>query len=293
MPTDLILWERLPQETRNALWKAAQLADAPLPPAAVTGSPKPAGKLFARAVADGFAQLSPHPIWGQSLQLSVQARAGIRSGGFGVGGYQLDLLGDLTASVAGYYYSYFLTDLKQMRQSAAELEPHLDIVAELARRLELWEELAHLLHRRALFVAWDGKDAARAARYAAESVQSFRKTGRGYPHPGVLALLLTGWAHFLEEIGDLRHALEALLEAEDLIVGQVGAGSLEPYLVYCQLAHVCREAGDEEGAEDAAEEAKAIAARLGGSAERKRNLEEQLESPRAWAFWHAEGYAGL
>ncbi len=293
MPTDPILWERLPQETKNALWKAAQLADAPLPPTVVTGSTKPADALFAPAVKNGLAELSRHPIWGQSLRLSPQARAGIRSGGFVVGGHQLDLLGDLATSMAGYYYSHFLTDPKQMRQSAAELEPHLDIVAELARRLELWEELAHLLHRRALYIAWHGKETARAARYAAESVQAFRKTGRGRPHPGVLALLLTGWAHFLEQIGDLRHAMEALLEAEDLIVGQTGAGSLEPFLVYCQLAHVYREAGDEDGASDAADEAKTIAAKLGGSAERKQNLAEQLESPRAWAFWHAEGYAGL
>jgi hypothetical protein len=293
MPTDPILWEKLPQETKNALWKAAQLADAPLPPAVVTGSPGPANKLFSRAVANGLAELSFHPIWGQSLRLSAQARAGIRSGGYTVGGYQLDLLGDLTASMVGYYYSYFLADPRLMRQSAAELEPHLDIVAELARRLEMWEELAHLLHRRALYVAWEGGDAAQAARYAAESVQAFRKTSRGNPHPGVLALLLTGWAHFLERIGNLRHAVEALLEAEDLIVGQVGAGSIQPFLVYCQLAHVYREAGDEDGAEDAADEARTIAAKLGGSAEQRRNLAQQLQSPRAWAFWDAEGYAGL
>ena len=293
MPTDPILWERLPQDAKNALWKAAQLADAPLPATVVTGSTGRADELLARAVENGLAQLSPHLLWGQSLRLSTQARAGIRSGAFGVGGYQLDLLGDLTTSMVGYYYSYFLTDPPLMRRSAAELEPHLDIVAELARRIELWEELAHLLHRRALYTAWDGGDAARAARYAAESVQAFRKTGRGTPHPGVLALLLTGWAHFLEQIGDLRHAQEALLEAEDLIVGQVGAGALEPYLVYCQLAHVCRKAGDEDGAADAADEARSIAARLDGSAERKRRLARQLQSPRAWAFWHAEGYAGL
>ena len=36
-------------------------------------------------------------------------------------------------------------------------DPHELAVAELARRLELWEELAHLLHRRALYIAWDGK----------------------------------------------------------------------------------------------------------------------------------------
>src|SRR5512146_2389622 len=101
MPTDPILWERLPQETKHALWKAAQLADAPLPPAVVTGSSQPADELFARAVANGLAELKPHPIWGQSLRLSMQARAGIRSGGFGVGGYQLDLLGDLTTSMVG------------------------------------------------------------------------------------------------------------------------------------------------------------------------------------------------
>src|SRR5512140_1055732 len=138
MPTDPILWERLPQETKNALWKAAQLADAPLPPAVVTGSTEPTYRLFALAVSNGLAELSAHPIWGQSLRLSTTARAGIRSGGCAVGGHQLDLLGDLATSMVGYYYSHFLTDPKQMRQSAAELEPHLDIVAELARRLELW-----------------------------------------------------------------------------------------------------------------------------------------------------------
>jgi hypothetical protein len=223
-----------------------------------------------------------------------KARGAIRAGGWAIGGHQLDLLHDLISALVGFYYSYFLWPPEEMRKSARLLEPHLDTLAELARRLEMWVELGNLLHRRAIFVSWEGKELDRALRYARESVTAFRKSNSGKPHRGTLALFLTQLAELLVRTGSNEKARDTLLEAEENVVGQVGSDALETFLVYCQLLPVARAVKDHETASRAEQEATEIAAELaGGSPRREAELLEQLKHPRPWAHWFLHQYVGL
>src|SRR5207244_1619159 len=130
---------------------------------------------------------------------------------------------------------------------SVDMDPHVEAAAALARGLKMWEELARMQHHRALLLGWRTQKFETPLQYATEAVAAFRKSDGGNPHPGTLALMLSGlgaWQQFTRKFKDARKTLE---EAEKLLIPQVGKKTIEPFLLYCQIGTVCARMEDPKG----------------------------------------------
>jgi hypothetical protein len=273
-------WAGLPEETRQALQRTALLHPAPVPPWLVAKD----DRAFAPAFAAGLASRTDHELWGVAVVLDPALLAHLKAS---------PRLSDdeLRAAVTKFvteYCNYFVWPPTEMLWNAEAMEPHAATTAELARSLGAHDDLARLQHQRALLLAWRSRKFVLPLEYATEATAAFRKTGGGKPHPGTLALILTGLASWQESLRQHAEARASLLEAESLLVPLVGKASLEPFLLYCQLGAVCEALGDPEGASRARHEARTIGATLG-----QIDAEKHLRQTLSWAQWNLQRFIGF
>lgn len=275
-------WPELSAVTQRALHKAALLDRAPLPLELVTQ----VDRELSSAVDAKLATIQEHDLWGESLLLDPGLRDYLE--GPDVAPLPEKDLRSLIQGVAAAYTRYFVWPPPEMLQYSVDMDPHVEIAAALARRLGMDEELARMQHHRALLQGWRTQKFEKPLEYATEAAYAFRKADGGKPHPGTLALILSGLAAWQQFTKRLKEARASLLEAEKLLIPAVGKKTIEPFLIYCQLGTVCARMDDARGMKRAQDEARGIAKAMKNPA-----LEKHLTQTLSWAQWHLQHYIGL
>lgn len=264
------------QDLETALRTAALLADAPLPLESLVPDVPAARKALADR--DGVTvRADDEMVWKASIELAPDLRASLEP--------TEEARVKCVNGVGRHFVQYFAWPPPPMRINAARMEPHLDTVAAVAGELEQRWAQAMVVHTRALFVSWGGVELERALGYSDQAVAAYR--GDADVHGGNLALFLTGLGYFREMTGDLDGAWAALSEAEPALVDTVGRESVEPYLLYCQMAKVARRREDEAEAARTGAAADAILPKLGEDAPRLKKLRD---GALAWAHVHLQHY---
>jgi hypothetical protein len=289
-------WEKLSPDARRVVQKAALFAPHKLPLAVLTTVEA------ANRVADELAGFPSTGAWklektdhvwqGGSLTLSKKARPLLSA----LPELAEEEVRETVKAFSDFFFSFFVWPPPEMRMMAERLEPHLDRLIELAAGLGLHEAAARVAQRRALFVTWGRKNAELGLRHTTLALEELRRTE---PHPGTLAMLLTQKAHFEGETGRLREALAGCREAESLLIPLVEKASIEPFLLYCQLASIHRALGDPAEEKGCKEEAERIVNAMADKAGKPRGSDEfarlrkHIEGTLCWAMWHFQRYLGM
>lgn len=188
------------------------------------------------------------------------------------------------------FWSFFVWPPPEMRMNAKKMEPHLEIVSEICREFSLYDHLARLQHRRALFLAWDGSFD-HALKLSQEAVNAMEKTNHGNPHAGSLALLISGLAYMETATKNYEAAILHLKRARELILKQVGAQQqMTSFLVICQLYQTYKIAGLENEGVSFKTEAQKI---LNGFPADQQIAPSHIEKTMPWACWQLQNYMGL
>jgi hypothetical protein len=275
------LWVQLPASGQRALQKAALLDRAPIPLDLVTSNEGDLGP----AVAEGLAKIQEHDLWGWALLVDSTMRDFLESKA--VASLPEKDVRAVVSAVCDAYCRYFVWPPSEMLQNSVDMDPHVEAAVTRARKLEMWDELARVQHHRALLQGWRTQKFEKPLEYATEAAEVFRKTDKK-PHPGTLALILTGLATWQQFTRRFKEARKTLGEAEDLLIPHVGKKTIEPFLLYCQIGTVCARMDDQKGMKKAQDEAKKIAAAM-----EQPKLEKHIQQTLSWAQWHLQHYIGL
>jgi hypothetical protein len=225
--------------------------------------------------------VAEHELWSASIELAPSLRAELKPSS-----------GDeksAAEALARFFVGYFVWPPPEMRFNADALEPHLVIAAELARRLGLDEVLGYLQHQRALFRSWGGVNFPEVLPLEEEALTAYRRSNNGTPHPGQLILILTALAYFEEGTGHVEPARQHLEEAEAVVTQASTEPNLQTYVIHCQMAQLCRRAGD--AAAQAAAEARAR--RVLGRLDHADRLEHHLSETMPLALWQLQRFIGF
>jgi len=276
------IWEALASGPQRTLQMASLLDRAPLPLDLVTETDRELGA----PIAAGLVTIQEHDLWGWSLLLDTDLRE------FVIDGPATSLpekdVRKLVRRVADSYARYFVWPPPEMLQNSLDMDPHVEAALQLGRPLKMWDEVARIQHHRALLQGWRTQKFEHPLEYATEAVAAFRKTDSGKPHPGTLALILSGLAAWQQFMRRFKEARATLLEAEKLLIPSVGKKTIEPFLLYCQLGTVCARMDDLKGMKRAQDQARAIA-----KAMQQPRLEKHVTQTLSWAQWHLQHYIGI
>jgi hypothetical protein len=259
----------------DAIWRqVACFAAAPFPLDALVPDPSTLEQ-------KSGATVEQHELWRASVQLSPELRASLSP-----------TAADEKAAaeaLARYFVGYFVWPPPEMRFNAEALEPHLEIAAALSRKHGLDEVLGYLQHQRALFRSWGGVKLPESLPLEEEALTAYRRSGGGRPHPGQLLLILTALAYFEEHTHRLDAARAHLAEAETVVTQASTEPNVQTFVIHCQMAQLCRRAGDAEAASAAEARARTILGRL----ESADKLEPHILQTMPLALWQLQQFVGF
>jgi hypothetical protein len=275
-------WADFTGAAQRALQMASLLDKAPLPLDLVADTDRE----LAPAIGEGLVTVQEHDLWGWSLLVDDDLRDFLR--GNEATPLQEKDRKDLVRKVADEFCRYFVWPPTEMLQNSIDMDPHVEAALGQARGLKMWEEISRLQHHRALLQGWRTQKFDRPLEYATEAVDALYKTDAGKPHPGTLALVLSGLATWQQFTKRFKEARKTLADAEKALVPLVGKKTIEPFLLYCQIGTVCARMDDLKGMKKAQDEARAIAKTM-----QNPKLEKHIQQTLSWAQWHLQHYIGL
>jgi hypothetical protein len=277
------LWQDFAGAPQRALQMAALLDRAPLPLDLVADTDRE----LASAIAAGLVTVQEHDLWGWSLLVDGDLRDFLNSS------KDVAPLSDkdqqaLVRKVADFYCRYFVWPPTEMLQNSIDMDPHVEAILGIACGLKQWDDVSRMQHHRALLHGWRTQKFELPLKWATEAVDALYKTDAGKPHPGTLALVLSGLATWQQFTKRFKEARKTLTEAEKALIPMVGKKTIEPFLLYCQIGTVCARMDDLKGMKKAQDEAREIAKVM-----QNPKLEKHIQQTLSWAQWHLQHYIGL
>jgi hypothetical protein len=276
------LWQDFASAPQRALQMAVLLDRAPLPLDLVADTDRE----LASAIAEGLVTVQEHDLWGWSLLVDSELRDFLH--GKDVSPLPEKDLKALVRKVADEYCRFFVWPPTEMLQNSIDMDPHVEAALGIARDLKAWEEVSRMQHHRALLQGWRTQKFELPLKYATEAVDALYKADGGNPHPGTLALVLSGLATWQQFTRRFKEARKTLADAEKALIPMVGKKTIEPFLLYCQIGTVCARMDDLKGMKKAQDEARAIVRMMQAP-----KLEKHIQQTLSWAQWHLQHYIGL
>jgi hypothetical protein len=276
------LWSTFASAPQRALQMAALLDRAPLPLDLVADTDRD----LASAIEAGLVSVQEHDLWGWGLLLDSGLRDFLTGGDVAPLGEKDQR--DLVRKVADAYCRFFVWPPPEMLQNSVDMDPHVEAAAGLGRGFKMWEDVARMQHQRALLQGWRTQKFDQPLKYATEAADAMYKSEGGKPHPGTLALVLSGLATWQQFTKKFKEARKTLADAEKALIPMTGKKTIEPFLLYCQIGTVCARMDDLKGMKAAQDEARAILKTMQAP-----QLEKHLQQTLSWAQWHLQHYIGL
>ncbi|HVE41548.1 MAG TPA: hypothetical protein VNM14_16775 [Planctomycetota bacterium] len=277
------LWQDFAGAPQRALQMAALLDRAPLPLDLVADTDRE----LASAIAAGLVTVQEHDLWGWSLLVDGDLRDFLNSSKDVAPLSDKDQQG-LVRKVADAYCRYFVWPPTEMLQNSIDMDPHVEATLGIARGLKQWDDVSRMQHQRALLHGWRTQKFELPLKWATEAADALYKTDGGKPHPGTLALVLSGLATWQQFTKRFKEARKTLVDAEKALIPLVGKKTIEPFLLYCQIGTVCARMDDLKGMKKAQDEAREIA-----KAMQNPKLDKHIQQTLSWAQWHLQHYIGL
>ena len=276
------IWRDFASAPQRALQMASLLDRAPLPLDLVADTDRE----LATAIEAGLVTVQEHDTWGWSLLVDGELRNYLRSKD--VSPLQEKDRRDLVRKVADAYCRFFVWPPTEMLQNSIDMDPHVEAALVVARELKMGDDVSRMQHHRALLQGWRTQKFDLPLQYATEAADALTQADGGKPHPGTLALVLSGLATWQQFTKRFKEARKTLADAEKALIPMVGKKTIEPFLLYCQIGTVCARMDDLKGMKKAQDEAREIAKVMQNS-----KLEKHIQQTLSWAQWHLQHYIGL